>query len=57
MPADDDVEYYLAGARAGRFRVERRLFHLAGVPTCIVVAEPGLHRVLRGRLRPARPGP
>jgi len=50
----EDVEYHLAEARAGRFRIERLLFHLAGVPTYIVVAELGLHRVLRGRL--PRPG-
>ncbi|GAA1878757.1 hypothetical protein GCM10009753_02390 [Streptantibioticus ferralitis] len=35
----DDVEHQLAEAREGRFRVERLLFHLAGVPTYIVVAE------------------
>jgi predicted nucleotidyltransferase len=52
----DDVEYHLAEARAGRFGIERLLFHLAGVPTYIVVAELGLHRVLRGRLpRPVFP--
>ena len=53
----DDVEYHLAEARAGRFQVERLLFHLAGVPTYIVVAELGLHCVLHGRLpRPGFPG-
>jgi len=52
----DEVEYHLAEARAGRFGIERLLFHLAGVPTYIVVAELSLHRVLRGRLpRPAYP--
>jgi predicted nucleotidyltransferase len=50
----DDVEYHLAEARAGRFRIERLLFHLAGVPTYIVAAELSLHRVLRGSL--PRPG-
>jgi predicted nucleotidyltransferase len=28
----DDIEHHLAEAREGRFRVERLLFHLAGVP-------------------------
>lgn len=52
----DDVEHHLAEAREGRFRVERLLFHLAGVPTYIVVAELAGNRVLRGDLpRPEYP--
>src|SRR5215471_12645576 len=46
----DDVEHHLAEAREGRFRVERLLFHLAGVPTYIVVAELAVHVVLHGEL-------
>lgn len=46
----DDVEYHLAEAREGRFGVERLLFHLAGVPTYIVVAELAVHVVLQGEL-------
>jgi predicted nucleotidyltransferase len=46
----DDVEHHLAEAREGRFRVEYLLFHIAGIPTYIVVAELALHRVLRGSL-------
>ena len=46
----DDVEHHLAEAREGRFRVERLLFHLAGVPTYIVVAELAVHLVLHGEL-------
>jgi predicted nucleotidyltransferase len=46
----DNVEYQLAEAREGRFRVEHLLFHIAGIPTYIVVAELALHRVLRGSL-------
>ena len=46
----DDVEHRLAEARAGRFEVERLMFHLAGVPTYIVVAELALNRVLSGHL-------
>jgi predicted nucleotidyltransferase len=46
----DDVEYQLAEARAGRFRVERLLFHLAGVPTYILLAELAANQVLHGDL-------
>jgi predicted nucleotidyltransferase len=46
----DDVEHHLAEAREGRFRIERLLFHLAGVPTYIVVAELAVNLVLRGDL-------
>ena len=50
----DDVEHHLAEARAGRFGIERLLFHLAGIPTYIVAAELALHQVLHGDLpRPA----
>jgi hypothetical protein len=52
----DDVEHHLAEARAGRFGIERLLFHLAGIPTYIVAAELALHQVLHGDLpRPAYP--
>jgi predicted nucleotidyltransferase len=52
----DDVDYRLAEARAGRFAVERLMFHLAGIPTYIVVAELALNVVLSGELeRPAYP--
>jgi predicted nucleotidyltransferase len=50
----DDVEYQLADAREGRFRVERLLFHLAGIPTYSVVAELAVNQVLSGAL--PRPG-
>lgn len=50
----NDVEYRMAEAQAGRFGIERLLFHLAGIPTYIVVAELALHQVLRGDL--PRPG-
>ena len=53
----DDVEHHLAEARQGRFRIERLLFHLVGVPTYIVVAELAGNRVLHGALpRPGYPG-
>jgi predicted nucleotidyltransferase len=50
----DDVGYRLAEAQAGRFAIERLMFHLAGIPTYIVVAEIATNRVLRGYL--PRPG-
>jgi hypothetical protein len=46
----NDVEHHLAEANAGRFEVERLLFHLAGIPTYVVVAELALNRLLRGEL-------
>ncbi|MFF0228087.1 nucleotidyltransferase domain-containing protein [Streptomyces sp. NPDC004629] len=50
----DVVEHELAQAREGRFRVEPLLFHLAGIPSYLVVAELAVNTVLRGELpRPA----
>ncbi|MFE0250341.1 nucleotidyltransferase domain-containing protein [Streptomyces sp. NPDC059010] len=50
----DVVERELAEAEEGRFRVEPLLFHLAGIPSYLVVAELAINHVLRGRLpRPA----
>jgi hypothetical protein len=46
----DDVEHQLAEAREGRFHIERLLFHLAGIPSYIVVAELAINRVLHGAL-------
>lgn len=52
----DDVEFRLTEAQAGRFAIERLLFHQAGIPTYIVVAELARQRVLRGDLpRPEFP--
>ncbi|MFD8520623.1 nucleotidyltransferase domain-containing protein [Streptomyces capillispiralis] len=52
----DVVEHERAEAEAGRFRVEPLMFHLAGIPTYLVVAELALNEVLRGELpRPAYP--
>jgi predicted nucleotidyltransferase len=51
-----DVEHHLAEARAGRFRIENLLFHLAGVPTYILAAELAGNEVLYGSLpRPDYP--
>ena len=44
----DDVGRRLAEAQEGRFDIERLLFHLAGIPTYIVVAELAGNRVLHG---------
>ncbi|QNJ39995.1 nucleotidyltransferase domain-containing protein [Streptomyces buecherae] len=50
------VEHEVAEARQGRFRWEPLMFHLAGVPSYLVVAELAHNRVLRGTLpRPAYP--
>jgi predicted nucleotidyltransferase len=50
----DDVEHWLAEAQVGRFRVERRPFYLAGIPTYVVVGELAVAQVLLGEL--PRPG-
>ncbi|MET7972258.1 nucleotidyltransferase domain-containing protein [Streptomyces mirabilis] len=50
----DVVERELARAEQGRFHVEPLLFHLAGIPSYLLVAELAVNRVLRGDLpRPA----
>ncbi|MFE1026200.1 nucleotidyltransferase domain-containing protein [Streptomyces sp. NPDC058818] len=52
----DVVEHEVAEAEAGRFGVEPLMFHLAGIPTYLVVAELAINEVLRGELpRPAYP--
>jgi hypothetical protein len=51
-----DVEREVARARQGLFGIERLMFHLAGIPTYIVVAELALNQVLAGELeQPAYP--
>ncbi|WP_181777450.1 nucleotidyltransferase domain-containing protein [Amycolatopsis pittospori] len=52
----DAVEHHLAEARQGRFHWEPLMFHLAGIPSYLVVAELAVNRVLRGDLpQPAFP--
>ncbi|MCN9239701.1 nucleotidyltransferase domain-containing protein [Streptomyces sp. RY43-2] len=46
----DVVEHQVAEAAEGRFQVEPLLFHLAGIPTYLLVAELAVNRVLRGTL-------
>ncbi|MCP2258830.1 Nucleotidyltransferase domain-containing protein [Streptoalloteichus tenebrarius] len=51
-----DVERQLAEAGAGRFHVEGLMFHLAGIPSYLLVAELAVNRVLHGTLpRPEYP--
>ncbi|MYY10502.1 nucleotidyltransferase domain-containing protein [Streptomyces sp. SID4919] len=50
----DSVEHELAEARQGRFHWEPLMFHLAGIPSYLVVAELAVNQVLRGSL--PRPG-
>ncbi|MCX5046092.1 nucleotidyltransferase domain-containing protein [Aldersonia sp. NBC_00410] len=50
------VERELVEAEAGRFHREALLFHIAGIPSYLVVAELAINRVLRGALpRPEYP--
>ncbi|MEV6117978.1 nucleotidyltransferase domain-containing protein [Streptomyces sp. NPDC052109] len=50
----DVVEHELAEAEEGRFRVEALLFHLAQIPSYLIVAELAVNQVLRGTVpRPA----
>ncbi|WP_431776400.1 nucleotidyltransferase domain-containing protein [Streptomyces cucumeris] len=52
----DVVEHQLAEAGQGRFHWEPLMFHLAGIPSYLLVAELAINRVLRGSLpRPAFP--
>lgn len=52
----DDVERTMAEARQGRFHTEHLLFHVAGIPSYVVLAELALNRVLHGSLpRPEYP--
>jgi predicted nucleotidyltransferase len=46
----DVVEHQLARAEAGDFDIEPLLFHLAGIPTYLLVAELAINRVLIGDL-------
>lgn len=52
----DVIEHELGEAEAGRFRIEPLLFHLALIPSYLVVGELAINRVLRGSLpRPHYP--
>jgi hypothetical protein len=52
----DTIDREIAGTREGRFRIEPLMFHLAGIPSYLVLAELAVSRVLRGHLpRPDYP--
>lgn len=42
------IEHELAEAREGRFHIEPLMFHLAGIPSYLIVAELAVNHVLRG---------
>lgn len=44
------IDRELADAREGRFRIEPLMFHLAGIPSYLVLAELAFSRLLRGDL-------
>jgi hypothetical protein len=46
----DTIDRELSAAREARFRIEPLMFHLAGVPSYLVLAELAVKRVLRGQL-------
>ena len=46
----EDVERRAAEARDGRFEKEHLLFHIAGIPTYVLLAELAVNRVLYGTL-------
>ncbi len=46
----DTVDRELAEASEGRFRIEPLMFHLAGIPSYLVLAELAVKQVLRGQL-------
>ncbi|MGC2486920.1 MAG: nucleotidyltransferase domain-containing protein [Acidimicrobiales bacterium] len=52
----ESIDYEMREAAAGRFRIEPLMFHLAGIPTYLVIAELALGRMLVGALpHPAYP--
>lgn len=52
----DTIDHEIAEANEGRFRIEPLMFHLAGIPSYLVVGELAINRVLHGRLpRPNYP--
>jgi predicted nucleotidyltransferase len=46
----DTIDREIAASRDGQFRIEPLMFHLAGIPTYLVLAELAVKRVLRGEL-------
>jgi hypothetical protein len=46
----DVIDREIAASREGRFSIEPLMFHLAGIPSYLVLAELSVKRVLRGEL-------
>ena len=46
----ETIDREIAVSREGRFRIEPLMFHLAGIPSYLVLAELAVRQVLRGRL-------
>jgi nucleotidyltransferase-like protein len=46
----DVIDREIAASREGRFSIEPLMFHLAGIPSYLVLAELSVKRVLRGQL-------
>ena len=46
----DTIDREISAARQGRFRIEPLMFHLAGIPSYLVLAELAVRQVLRGQL-------
>ena len=46
----DTIDREIAAAGDGRFRIEPLMFHLAGIPSYLVLAELAVKQVLRGQL-------
>jgi predicted nucleotidyltransferase len=46
----DAVEQEIAASHDGRFRIEPLMFHLAGIPSYLILAELAVRRVLHGEL-------
>jgi predicted nucleotidyltransferase len=46
----DVIDREIAAAQEGRFSIEPLMFHLAGIPSYLVLAELSVKRVLRGKL-------
>jgi hypothetical protein len=46
----DVIDREIASSQEGRFSIEPLLFHLAGIPSYLVLAELSVKRVLRGNL-------
>ena len=54
----DVIDEQIARTSAGQFHIESLMFHLAGIPSYLVVGELAINRILRGTLpNPAYPDP